>query len=800
MPRKSDAALPLRLAVRLCEGAGYWNTFGFKKYDIPTFRLSDGPHGLRYRERGGGFDMLGVHPAAPATCFPTAVTLAGAWDERLLSEVGRAIGREALARGVGVVLGPGLNLKRSPLGGRNFEYFSEDPLLSGKLAAAFIRGLQSTGAAACPKHFAANSQERERFSSDSVLDERSLRELYLRGFELAVREGRPRAIMCAYNKINGVYCSDSRRLLTDILRGEWGFDGLVVTDWGAMHDRNAAFEAGCDLSMPGGSRYGQRRALRSLRTGALNPQYVLASAGRVARLARELRATLAGGHVCDLSSHHALALRAACEGAVLLKNENGLLPLRPGSRLAAIGRMAVEPRYQGAGSSRINPTRISSAADNLPYSIWAPGCDAEGRTDEAMLSRAEAAARGADCAVVFAGLPESFEGEGFDREHMRLPEGMDALISRVADANPNTCVVLCAGGPVECPWADKVRAILYMGLPGQAGGEAAARLLCGRAEPGGRLAESWPYKYEDTPACENFAKTRDALYKEGLYVGYRYYSTAGVKPRWAFGHGLGYTRWEYSDMCEIPGGVSLRVRNVGERAGSAVVQLYVAPPAAGPHRPALELRGFKKLRLRPGETRRVSFELTRRSFALWQDGWRVQRGEYTVLAGGAADDLPLSLKIAVEGEELPAPEDEGWYAHPFGAPDDASWRAALGREYAPERPGEGGWSMDNTPFEMKDSSLVMRALYHGIRIGAGLSFGRGRESRPEYRMMLASSALAPLRVLQINGGVPEFLLKAALCAANGCGRGAKNAAKRVLRLTAAAGKGIIMTKPARRRS
>ena len=469
MPRKSDAALPLRLAVRLCEGAGYWNTFGFKKYDIPAFRLSDGPHGLRYRERGGGFDMLGVHPAAPATCFPTAVTLAGAWDERLLSEVGRAIGREALARGVGVVLGPGLNLKRSPLGGRNFEYFSEDPLLSGKLAAAFIRGLQSTGAAACPKHFAANSQERERFSSDSVLDERSLRELYLRGFELAVREGRPRAIMCAYNKINGVYCSDSRRLLTDILRGEWGFDGLVVTDWGAMHDRNAAFEAGCDLSMPGGSRYGQRRALRSLRTGALNPQYVLASAGRVARLARELRSTLAGGHVCDLSSHHALALRAACEGAVLLKNENGLLPLRPGSRLAAIGRMAVEPRYQGAGSSRINPTRISAAADNLPYSIWAPGCDAEGRTDEAMLSRAAAAARAADCAVVFAGLPESFEGEGFDREHMRLPEGMDALISRVADANPNTCVVLCAGGPVECPWADKVRAMMQTDQPALAG-------------------------------------------------------------------------------------------------------------------------------------------------------------------------------------------------------------------------------------------------------------------------------------------------------------------------------------------
>ena len=758
-------AMPFRRALRLGVGATYWTTRAYKKYGLPSVRMSDGPHGLRMQERGGGFGMLGVKPSRPATCFPCAATLASSWDESLLESVGRAIGEEARAQGVGVVLGPGLNIKRSPLCGRGFEYYSEDPLLSGKLAAAMVRGIQGTGVAACLKHFAANSQERERFLSDSVMDERTLREIYLPGFETAVREGRPRSVMCAYNKLNGVYCSDNRTLLTDILRGEWGFDGAVMTDWGGMHDRSAAYRAGCDLCMPGGGRYGERETLRGIRRGELDAGCVRESVRRVAALARGCATALSGARIYDATAHHELALRAACAGAVLLKNE-GLLPLRPGVRAAVIGHMARESRYQGTGSSRINPMRLTHPADNLPLTIYAQGCDADGNTTPELLSRAVLAAREAECAIVFAGLTESCESEGFDREDMRLPEGMNELINAVAAANPRTCVLLFGGAPMECPWTDKAAAVLCMGLPGEAAGEAAAELLYGRAEPGGRLAESWPRVYEDSPSSECFSKSRDALYYEGLYVGYRYYASALKAPRWPFGHGLGYTSWEYSDISVGEGRVSFRLKNTGSRPGSETPQLYIEPPRGGLHRPRLELRGFRRLTLQPGESRLISFELTERSFALWQDGWRVPGGRYTLHIGASSADLRLSAQLDVEGEELAAPEWQSgsWYETFDGKPTRSGWERMLAREYVSEK--RDGFDMDSTPYELRRASLLGRAFYGGMRAALALGYGGGRAKSAAYRMVLECSVYAPLRVLQINGGVPGIVFKALLKSAN----------------------------------
>ncbi len=770
MLKRKEKASPLCNAIALCTGADFWTTKRLDKYGVPALRMSDGPHGLRVQESGGGFGMLGVKPSRPSTCFPTAVTLAGSWDKSLLAAVGRAIGEEALGHGVGLVLGPGVNIKRSPLCGRNFEYYSEDPYLSGKLAAAFIRGVQSTGAGACVKHFAANSQERDRLISDSVLDERTLREIYLTAFEIAVKEGKPASVMCAYNKLNGVYCSDNRRLLTDILREEWGFGGMVVTDWGAMHDRVKAFEAGCDLNMPGGHRYGEREARRAVKAGELAREYVFKSAGRIKSLAESAQKALSGPRVYDVTAHRELAMRAACEGAVLLKNEGGMLPVRPGTRLAVIGDMARRMRYQGSGSSRITPLRLSEPIDNLPFAIYARGCDADGNTDGELLAAAAAAARDADAAVVIAGLPDSCESEGFDRADMRLPKGVDSLIETVAAANKNTCVVLLCGSPVECPWADSVRAVLYMGLPGEAGGEAIAELLYGRAEPGGRLAESWPASYADSPASGIYAAGRDALYEEGVYVGYRYYETAGVRVRWPFGHGLSLTGFEYSNLRVGRERAAVTVTNTGGRPGSEVVQLYIRPPRTPIHRPALELKGFEKIRLAPGESRDVVFELGRRSFALWQDGWRVPGGEYTVCVGASSADIRLTAALEIEGDaglEPPAYQRGSWYESLNGKPDRASWEAMLGRRYVPYEPEKGSYSMNNTPWEMRSRSALMRFVCLGMGFALGLGYGKDKDKNPAYRMMMSSSVMAPLRTLQINGRVPGWLLRAALTVANG---------------------------------
>ena len=759
---KNLQQMTLEDKIALCSGANFWETKKYEKYGIPSLFMCDGPHGLRKQEDVA--DMLGVNESRKATCFPAEVTTAGSWDPELLAEIGAAIGEEAKEQGVGLVLGPGANLKRNPLCGRNFEYFSEDPYLAGKLAAGFIRGAEAQGISTSLKHFAANSQEKSRFNSDSVLDERTLRELYLTAFEIAVKEGKPSTVMCAYPKLNGVHCSDSKTLLTDILRTEWGFSGLVVTDWGAMNDRIEGFRAGCDLSMPGGSDYMEKDVLQAVKNGTLPESCVDDSARRVLKLVFHAAETLSKKAACDYEAHHALAKRAAMEGAVLLKNEGGILPLKQDAKIAVIGAMAKSLRYQGAGSSHINPTKLAQPLDFLPDAIYAPGCDERGDTTDALLAEARTAARQAEIAVVFAGLPDRCESEGFDRDDMKMPAGHLRMIEAVASANPNTVVILLCGCAVECPWADNVKGILYMGLPGQAGGEAIADLLYGRVNPSGKLAESWPSTYEDVPSSEVYGKTTDALYQEGVYVGYRYYDKSGTAVRWPFGYGLSYTEFAYSDLTVDGGTVSVSVKNTGAFAGAEVVQLYMHAPQDGLHRPLRELKGFQKVFLQPDESRTVTFPLTDRSFAVWQDGWKVPGGAYTVCVGG------LTASIEKSGETLPIPAWQGgsWYERCTGKPNQTDWEALLGRRYTLPVLKKGSFTMDNTVMEMKDYSLIMKIMFKAVEATIARGYGGKKDyENPNFRMQLASSAGAPIRSMQISGGMKGGVLPGMLEIANG---------------------------------
>ena len=748
--------------IALCSGANFWQTKKYEQYGIPSLFMCDGPHGLRKQEDAA--DMLGVNKSRPATCFPAEVTSAGSWNPELLTEIGAAIGEEAKEQGVGLVLGPGANLKRNPLCGRNFEYFSEDPYLAGKLAAGFIRGAEAQGVGTSLKHFAANSQELSRFTSDSVMDGRTLRELYLTAFEIAVKEGKPSTVMCAYPKLSGTHCSDHKELLTDILRTEWGFDGMVVTDWGAMNDRIEGFRAGCDLNMPGGSDYMEKEVLQAVKDGTLPERCVNDSARRVLKLVFRAAETLSKKAACDYEAHHALAKRAAAEGAVLLKNEDGILPLQPGEKIVVIGAMAKELRYQGAGSSHINPTKLPQPLELLPGAVYAPGCDEKGSTTDALLQEVQNAARKAETVVVFAGLPAQCESEGFDRDSLKMPEGHRKMIEVAAQANPNIVVVLLCGSVVECPWTDKVKAILYMGLPGQAGGEAIADLLYGRANPGGKLAESWPYRYEDVPSADIYGKTADALYQEGIYVGYRYYDKASVPVRWPFGFGLSYTEFAYSDLTVEGNTVSVTVQNVGKCSGVEVVQLYLAAPQDGLHRPVRELKGFQKVHLQPGESETVRFTLTSRSFALWQDGWKVPGGTYTVCVGG------LTVEVEKKGHDLLVPswQKGSWYTRCTGKPNQADWERMLGHSYTPPVLKKGSFTMDNTVMEMKDYSLVMKIMFKAVEATVAKGYGGKRDyDNPNFRMQMASSAGAPIRSMMISGGMKGGGLPGMLEMANG---------------------------------
>ena len=750
--------------ISLCSGADFWHTKSFEKYGIPGVMMCDGPHGLRCQK--GEADMIGINQSIPATCFPTAVTAGASWDTELFFKEGEAIAREAADAEASVVLGPGCNIKRNPLGGRSFEYLSEDPYVAGKMAAAFIRGAESTGVGTSLKHFAVNSQEYKRMSGDSRLDERAFREIYLAPFEIAVKEGKPATVMCSYNKINGTHASDNKKLLTDILREEWGFDGLVVTDWGALNDKIAAFEAGCDLNMPGGAIYMESAARTAVKEGRLSEEMIDRACERILRLVeRGIEVKPVG---VDFDEHHNLARRIAAAGAVLLKNDDNILPVSE-SDITLIGHMASDLRYQGSGSSHINPTRLVNISEAMSDVPTYPCGDHLGNVSDEELSRAREVARQSRVAVVVAGLPDSYESEAFDRGHMRLPDGHIALVDAVSEANPNTVVVLLGGSVMELPFADKVKAILYMGLPGQAGGEAVADLLLGRVNPSGKLTESWPMSYDDV-ICRDTFGVRDPEYRESIYVGYRYYDKVGKTVRYPFGHGLSYTSFEYSNLQINGKNVNFSVKNTGSIAGAEVVQLYVAPKGNGTLRPVRELRGFDKVSLLPGESKTVTLTLDDRSFAVWADGWKVPAGEYLIEIGASSRDVRLSESITVSGDRVSLGGD-GWYENPVGLPTREEWEKLMGHSVPLSvEPKRGEFTMDSSCLEMKKYSLMMKVQYMVTKsiISKGIE-GKKDMSNPTYKMMLTSAVDCPMRSVVINSGgmMSESVARGMVHIANG---------------------------------
>lgn len=755
--------------ISLCNGADFWHSKAMAQYGIPAVTMSDGPHGVRCQKNGA--DMLGVNESEPATCFPTAVTSGATWDAELLKAEGQAIGEEGLSYGVDVVLGPGVNIKRNPLCGRNFEYFSEDPCIAGAMGAAWVQGAQSTGAGTSLKHFAANNQEYKRFNGNSQVDERTLRELYLPAFETVIKAAQPETVMCSYPRINNVHASDNHWLLTDVLRRDWGFEGLVVTDWGALCDRVKAMHAGCDLSMPGGSTYMEDWVAAAVKDGSLPESDVDACAARVIALALKGE-SCPKGRAFDKDAHNALAQKIAENGAVLLKNEDNILPLDAGG-IALIGEMARTMRYQGAGSSHINATKLTTLCDALPDVPFAAGCDVKGAVTEGSLREAAETAKQAKIAVVCVGLPDIYESEGFDRETMSMPEGHIRLIETVAAANPNTVVVLFCGCAVEMPWLDKVKAVLYMGLPGQAGGAAAASLLTGKANPSGKLTETWPLCYDDVPSRDTFGK-KTTHYKEGLYAGYRYYDKAGKAVRFPFGYGLSYTQFAYSDLKIEGRTVTATVTNTGSTAGAEVVQLYVAPPKNGLYRPAKELKGFAKVSLQPGESQTVRFELNDRSFAVWCDGcWKVPMGSYEICVGASVTDIRLHAALTVDGVSLAAPDWQkgSWYETLQGLPTDAEFEKLCGSPLQSDpEPKKGAFTMEHSTMELKDISAVMMQMFKGTEATIAKSFGgKADYSDPTFKMMVMSGADAPLRaaVLSSCGMFPANLAEGMLALANG---------------------------------
>ena len=658
--------LNLEQKCALLSGAETFKTRGMPEHGIPQIWLSDGPHGLR--KQAGESDHLGLNPSVPATCFPTASAVANSWDAALGEEIGAALGEEAAAQEVSVVLGPGLNMKRNPLCGRSFEYFSEDPYLAGKLAAGYIRGIQSKGVAACPKHFAVNSQETRRMASDSIVDERTLREIYLTGFEIAVKEGHPRSIMSSYNLVNGTYANENKHLLMEILRGEWGFDGAVITDWGGSNDHALGVKNGSTLEMPAPGGDSVRELLAAVESGKIAESDIDARLSELLPLVFDTKAALdAAPREFDAAAHHALARRAAEESLVLLKNEGSLLPLAAGSKVAVIGDFAKNPRYQGAGSSMVNSTQVDVLLDKLIDSElnvigYQQGFDRHGKPDAALQKSACELATQADTVILCMGLDEIAESEGLDRSNLRLAQNQVDLLQAVAAVNPKIVVVLYSGSVVETPWLDNCQALLYAALGGQAGAGAVADALTGKVNPCGKLAETWPLAYADVPSAADFATRRKTVeYREGLYIGYRYFTTAEKAVRFPFGYGMSYTTFAYSDMAADEQGVSLTVTNTGSVAGTEIVQLYVAKKNSELFRPAKELKGFARVTLAPGEKQRITITLDDKAFRFWNvkaNRWEIEGGEYELLVGASVEDIRLCEKISVHGTATVHPYED----------------------------------------------------------------------------------------------------------------------------------------------
>jgi len=757
----------------LCSGLDFWHTKPIERLGIPSIMLTDGPHGLR--KQTGDSDQLGLGESVPATCFPTASALAATWNRTLVYRIGEALGEECRQEKVGVILGPGANIKRTPLCGRNFEYFSEDPFLSGELAASHIRGVQSQGIGTSLKHYAVNNQEYRRMTIDAVVDQRALHEIYLRSFEIAVNDAQPWTVMGAYNRANGTYCCEHPFLLRETLKEKWGHQGLVVTDWGALDDKVQAAQAGLELEMPGTDNGNDQILVEAVRSRELDEDLLDQAVGRILEMVFRAHDTLSKDYVYDPDAHHLLAREAAREGAVLLKNDGQALPLKRHARVALLGAFANSPRYQGAGSSIINPSRLDTLHEELveiagrEAIAYAPGYSLYGETpDEALLEQALEAVEGADVVVINAGLPDTFEVEGLDRTHLRLPESHDRLIEAVASHHDQVVVVLSNGSPVKMPWTDDVQAILEGYLGGQAGAGGIADLLYGIANPSGKLAETFPLGLEDTPTDHHYpGGPRTVEYRESVYVGYRFYDTVGKDVLFPFGHGLSYTTFTYSDLrirqgtsqAEKPLVVSLKVKNTGAVPGKEVVQLYVSPEAPTAFRPHAELKGFEKVALDPGEEKAVSFTLGQRAFAAYNTGvadWQIASGAYHILVGASSRDIRLRGTVEIESptDHIPVPKEDRLPAYvdfpPDGHVSTSDFQALIRRPLPPNvRPQKGGYTL-NTPISDLTDSFIGRWLARTIRnqvqqVTAGDSYN------PNALMMEAVLKEAPLRMMLMQG-------------------------------------------------
>ena len=707
-PKELLAQMTLEEKVAMCDGKDFWHLKGIERLGIPEIMVCDGPHGLRkkdYERKGSSLSA-----SVPSICFPTAVTTACSWDPDLLEKMGKALGGKCLEEKVGVLLGPGVNMKRSPLCGRNFEYFSEDPVLAGELAASFINGVQSRGVGTSLKHFCANDQETRRMNGDSVVDERALREVYLPAFEIAVKKSQPWTVMNSYNKINGTFGSENAHTQTEILRDEWGFEGAIVTDWGACNERDDGLLAGNDIEMPSSSGSGARKILNAIQSGKISEEVlderVLKILELIKKAADGAEKAAKEGFEFDEEKDHILAKEIAEQSMVLLKND-GILPLDKSKKVAVIGEMAKTPRYQGAGSSQINPTHLDSAYDILveagvdaSYSQGYERTLAKAKKNPAHIAEAVGAAKAADTVLLFIGLTEDYESEGFDRSHMKLPDAHIELVKAVSAVNKNIVVILSGGAPVEFGWDnDSIRAILNSYLGGQAGAGAVVDIVLGNVNPCGKLAETYPEKLEDNPSINNFPGNLATVeYRESVYIGYRYYEKAQQPVRYPFGYGLSYTTFEYSglnlDKSEMDENdtlsVSFRVKNTGSVAGSEIAQLYVGDRESTIFRPVKELKGFKKVYLEPGEEKEITITLNKRAFAFFNvktNDWCVESGDFDIYVGASSADIRLtgSVKVSAAPVEIPDYRESApvYYTGKVQSVPDDQFTAVLGRPIPP---------------------------------------------------------------------------------------------------------------------
>ena len=693
--------LTLEEKAALLQGWSTWTTWDGSKKGIPAIFLSDGPHGLR--KQAGAGDHLGLNASVPATCFPTAATMANSWDVELGEELGKALGEEAAANDVHMVLGPGLNMKRSPLCGRNFEYFSEDPYLAGKMGAAYVRGIQSKGAAACPKHFAVNSQELRRMCMDSVLDERTLREIYLPAFEMAVKEGGAKAIMSSYNMVNGTYANENAHLLTEILRGEWGFDGMVVTDWGGDNDHAEGVEAGSNLVMPVPGPDCAIGLVKAVQEGRISEKVLDKRVGELLKQVFSLTDSVSSEPKSfDADAHHAIAEKCA-EGSIVLLDNDGILPLKKESKTAIIGDFAKVPRYQGAGSSQVNPTKLDNLYDCLvsagvSIAGYAQGFDRKNpQPNPGMIEEAVSVAKEAEVVLLCVGLDEILESEGMDRLHMELSQSQQALIEAVSNVNKNIILVLSGGAPFVMPDRSKYKAAIHGYLGGQAGAAAMAKALLGQINPSGKLNETWPEKLEDNPSYPYFpSKERTAEYREGLYIGYRYYDTAGVPVRYPFGYGMSYTSFSYSDLKADETSVAFTITNTGKADGAEIAQVYVSCKDGKVFRPKKELKGFAKVFLKAGESKTITVKLDDKAFRYFNvktNKWEVETADYEICVGASVSDIRLTETIHVTGNNAPIPYEAlpSYESGKIMSVSDEEFRQLLGHDIP-----DGSWSGELT--------------------------------------------------------------------------------------------------------